>query len=381
MSRTAQSTRRPPDYSSGLPADAHAECIVLGCILTGQLSLGSVTAGDFQDPRHRFIFQRMNDLQLAHAPIDAVTLSEELERCKELQAAGGPAYISELRDLPEIIHPEQYVGRIQQKALRRVIIQQADLQAKRALLDTETVDNLISSGADFYRDLHAKNGQPEEMEPSIPTWPDPLGEAAYHGVSGEVVRLIEPHTEADPVALLLQFLIAWGSLVGRGPYYLAEADRHYTNEYGVIIGTTAKGRKGTSWGHIRAILAGADEHWTENRMIYGLGSGEALIDIAADTDKRTLIHESEFARMLAVVNREGTTISASLRNGWDHGILAVETRLKKVRVAGAHISMIGHITKEELVRRLSDTEIGNGFGNRILWACRGAPSCCPSAAA
>ena len=36
-------------------------------------------------------------------------------------------------------------------------------------------------------------------------WPL-LDEAALHGLAGEVVRLIEPHTEADPVALLASFL-------------------------------------------------------------------------------------------------------------------------------------------------------------------------------
>jgi hypothetical protein len=31
--------------------------------------------------------------------------------------------------------------------------------------------------------------------------------------------------------------------------------------------------------------------------------------------------------------------------------------------------LIAHITKDELLRRLSDVEIANGFGNRILWVC------------
>ena len=36
---------------------------------------------------------------------------------------------------------------------------------------------------------------------------------------------------------------------------------------------------------------------------------------------------------------------------------------------GAHISIIGHITKEELLRYLGETEQANGFANRILWVC------------
>ena len=33
-------------------------------------------------------------------------------------------------------------------------------------------------------------------------WPV-MDQAAYHGLAGDVVRAIEPHTEADPVAILI----------------------------------------------------------------------------------------------------------------------------------------------------------------------------------
>ena len=33
-------------------------------------------------------------------------------------------------------------------------------------------------------------------------WPAPPGPAAYHGLLGEIVRKLEPETEADPVAIL-----------------------------------------------------------------------------------------------------------------------------------------------------------------------------------
>ena len=181
--------------------------------------------------------------------------------------------------------------------------------------------------------------------------------------------MIEPHTEADPAALLVQFLVAWGSLVGRGPYYLAEEDRHHGNEYVVIVGTTAKGRKGTSWGRVGGVLGILDSYWLENRLLSGLGSGEALIDAVGEEDRRTLVIEGEFARLLAVVSRDGSTISASLRTAWDTGALSVRTRQNKVKVTGAHLSLIGHITREELLRRLESTETANGFGNRILFCC------------
>jgi hypothetical protein len=41
----------------------------------------------------------------------------------------------------------------------------------------------------------------------IPCRPDPLEKAAYAGLEGEIVQTIEPHTESNPGAMLVQLLI------------------------------------------------------------------------------------------------------------------------------------------------------------------------------
>jgi hypothetical protein len=53
--------------------------------------------------------------------------------------------------------------------------------------------------------------------------------AAFYGLTGQIVRLIEPHSEADPMALLIQFLVAFGNCVGRSAHFKVEADYHYSN--------------------------------------------------------------------------------------------------------------------------------------------------------
>jgi hypothetical protein len=107
-------------------------------------------------------------------------------------------------------------------------------------------------------------------------WPAPPSDTAYHGPLGELVHLINPHTEADPVAILTQLLVAFGNSIGRTPYVSVEADRHYPNLFSVLVGETAKARKGTSWGQARRVIAGADPVW-EDRIMGGLSSGEGLI--------------------------------------------------------------------------------------------------------
>jgi len=219
-----------------------------------------------------------------------------------------------------------------------------------------------------------------------------LADDALHGPIGDLVRLIEPHTEADSAAILIQALVAIGNLIGRTAYYRVEADKHYVNLFCVLVGHTSKGRKGTSFGHVRKVLSLIEEA-AAGRIVNGLASGEGLIwavrdpivertpikqngrvadyeEVQTDAgvdDKRLLVVEPEFAKVLAVCERETNTLSAVVREAWDTGDLQTLTKQKSARATGAHISIVGHITDDELRRMLSSTQAGNGFGNRFLW--------------
>ena len=54
--------------------------------------------------------------------------------------------------------------------------------------------------------------------------PEPLRNEAFYGLAGNVVRIIEPHSETDPAALLMQFLGVFGNVIGRQPHFSAERD-------------------------------------------------------------------------------------------------------------------------------------------------------------
>jgi hypothetical protein len=69
------------------------------------------------------------------------------------------------------------------------------------------------------------------------------------------------------------------------------------------------------------------------------------------------------------MGREGSTLSAVIRQAWDDGDLRTLTKNSPARSTGAHISILGHITKDELLRYLDSTETGNGFANRFIWVC------------
>src|SRR3954449_8997511 len=112
------------------------------------------------------------------------------------------------------------------------------------MLDPDTYTIERRSSLD-YRPSPQPNGHA-----TIEDWPDPLSDAAYHGLAGDVVRAFAPHTEADPIAILLQFLAAFGNAAGRGSYVRVEGDRHPPQIWPVLVGKSSKERKGTSWGRI-----------------------------------------------------------------------------------------------------------------------------------
>jgi hypothetical protein len=218
-----------------------------------------------------------------------------------------------------------------------------------------------------------------------------LSDTALYGLAGEVVRTIEPHTESDNAALLVQLLAGFGCLIGRTAYAKVEADRHYMKMNIVLVGESSKGRKGTSWGQIRNLLCRVDETFADC-VQDGLSSGEGLIFHVRDAqtkatavkekgriveyqdeivdegakEKRAFVVEPEFARVLRAMSREGNTLSSIIRQAWDSDRLRVMTK-NPLKAKDAHISIVGHVTQEELLRNLDEADTANGFANRFLW--------------
>lgn len=220
-----------------------------------------------------------------------------------------------------------------------------------------------------------------------------LADAALHGLAGEIVRAIAPHTEAHPAALLGALLTAFGCSVGRGAWMNASGNRHFANEFLVIVGRTSRARKSTAASNVRAVFEKAG---TLPPTASGLSSGEGLIEAIRDaeekcdgesddadegvTDKRLLVIEGELARALAAMKREGNTLSAVLREAWDGSPLRTLVRRKNaVACRDPHVALIACVTGEELRKRLEEVEVLNGLGNRILWLLVDRPHLLPHA--
>jgi hypothetical protein len=214
--------------------------------------------------------------------------------------------------------------------------------------------------------------------PAPAGWPAPPAGPAWWGTAGAIAETIAPHTEADPVAILAQTLAGAGAIIGRGAWIDIEATRHHPHEFVVLVGESARARKGSSWDHVARILARA-EPTLAGRTRTGLSTGEGLIWAARDPhgadpgcpDGRILVVEPEFVSVLKATARDINTLSPVLRAAWDGRPLAILTRTSPARASNAHITIIGHITAAELAHHLNAIEAANGFLNRFVFiACR-----------
>src|SRR5580658_1444287 len=131
-----------------LPQNLDAERSILGAILLDNHSLNAalekIRSEDFFLESHRRIFECMSALGEKHQAIDLITLSEELSRNDEIDAAGGFAYLAQLADgVPRVTNVEHYSRIVKEKALLRNLIHAADAIQQRALDAEEDADAIL----------------------------------------------------------------------------------------------------------------------------------------------------------------------------------------------------------------------------------------------
>jgi len=200
-----------------------------------------------------------------------------------------------------------------------------------------------------------------------------------------MLTAVEPETEADPAAVLLGWLTAFGNVVGRGAWVQVGADRHHPALFVGIVGKTSDA-KGVAWGVSRWAFAQAESAWAKACICHGIGSGEGLVERVADeqtaidksgnvivipgaSDKRCLIRLGEFSRCFKAQRRADSTLSEYLREAWDGGAISIPNRrANSVGTSGYAISVYGDITPGVIRQTMgAGTEAFDGFANRFLW--------------
>ena len=139
------------DYSPAhsLPANVEAERSILGAILLDNLAYNQAAEHlkpeDFSLDSHRRIYTRMVDLAESSRAIDLITLVEELDRRKELEAIGDVGYISGLLDgVPDRPSIEHYIKIVRDKALLRGLIHASNAAIARASEQSDAAEEILN---------------------------------------------------------------------------------------------------------------------------------------------------------------------------------------------------------------------------------------------
>jgi Protein of unknown function (DUF3987) len=213
--------------------------------------------------------------------------------------------------------------------------------------------------------------EPIENRPVLP-------DTAPYGVLGDLTRAILPSTEADAAALYAHLIGVFGAYLGRSRFMMVGSartgQRHHGNVWPLIIGPTGAGRKGTAWTAAKSVLRMTDEIFFRTRVISGLGSGEALVSAVRDPtpecpevlDRRLVILETEMDSLFASMAREGSTLTARIRQGFDDGCFSSRTKKETITATDALIVAIGHSTPDGLRAGMSSQHIAGGTANRFL---------------
>jgi hypothetical protein len=169
---------------------------------------------------------------------------------------------------------------------------------------------------------------------------------------------------------------------------------HPPRVWPLIIGKTSAGRKGESRAQVRVFVARALSDEPGNNFVTsfssfdssfvqehsGLSTGEGLLSSLAEKvggegggpakwvplNDAVVVTETEFARTLAAGKRENNTLTAILRDLWDAGRGQVMTKAEPIKVSGAFLVVIAHVTPRELRLKLSEADVAGGLMNRFL---------------
>lgn len=374
------------DSAPVVPFDLQIERALLGALLIHGERIADVKdlePAHFYRVAHRLIFAAMRSLQSRGVIVDFPTVRSELGQA--IDDVGGAADLSAMADVTlSSAKVSDYAKEIRMTADAREIVGLCRETDARVCRQPSAITNgFVAQRMAQLGDILARRS-PLALVAASPAFPELSPAACPAGLVGEIVHdMIGARSEVHPAAILASLLTATGCAVGRdwkggrGPHFFVNETIHYCNLYTVIVARTGDG-KGDSWSPIKKLFTAADPECAEGCWTSGLSSGEGLISLVnysgplsegatTSTDKRRLVVETEFSRVLAQKHRDSNILSEVLRQFFDDNDVRTLTRKDPLHAKGGHVNVLGHITPKELRARLADVEIANGSANRFTW--------------
>lgn len=176
------------------PQAVEVERAVLGTILIESKAIERVELDveDFYSPSHAIIFNAMLTLKNLRAPIDTITVVQELNRTKHLDEVGGVVYLAELTDgVGSSAHLEYHTAILKQKSLARKLILLSQNVIARAFDQSEDVQNIVEYVEKSFTDITTSSSSSDyhDMRSSIEQTLKYLADLQTKKESGESVNI------------------------------------------------------------------------------------------------------------------------------------------------------------------------------------------------
>lgn len=150
------------DIGKVQPQARELESAVLGALMLEKDAYSLVSdilkPDSFYDTIHQTIYSAIVSLSLRQAPVDMLTVVEELKKEGNLDAVGGPVYIAELTDkVSSAAHIEFHARIIAQKYLARELISFSSGVTNKAFDETTDVDDLMQEAESKLFEISQRN--------------------------------------------------------------------------------------------------------------------------------------------------------------------------------------------------------------------------------
>ena len=156
------------------PHSVESEQAVLGCMLINQESVSKaiqeLTSNSFYDKSNAIIFENMQKLFNDNKNIDYVSLGNQLEKNKQLEAVGGYHYLTGLaNDAPSAHSVGNYAKIVKEKEILRRIISVAVNITDEAYESKEDANNILDKAEQILFDISkdVQKGRFKEIEPIL----------------------------------------------------------------------------------------------------------------------------------------------------------------------------------------------------------------------
>jgi hypothetical protein len=204
-----------------------------------------------------------------------------------------------------------------------------------------------------------------------------------YGLIGKIAKVGAHGKGLHPAPIALA-VMTWLSAAASPRIKIPVGDSiHPARLFSVHVGRSATGGKGDSIALLKKIIAYLDAKYPQLTPMFhagGLSTREGLAlklhdgyeekgkEIPAVLDKRLMIVESEFVKLLKLGKNDNNSILAVIRELWDFGgSIQPLTKTAPIRSTNPHISIYANITPDELKATININEIYGGTVNRFLF--------------